>query len=170
MAETTVTDTPRQLEGVDTLSFRVFQSFMRATQLHKQLMVKAIAEKGGHMGSAGVLRVLESRDGMSQRDLADLLHLSRPTVTGILQTMEKAGLIARRRDEKDQRLTRVYLTDEGRAMNERLRRVLADYINETFAPLSETDRRELEQLLDRLAENTERSLHAHAASTPEEEA
>ena len=43
-----------------------------------------------------------------------MLHLSRPSVTAMLQALEKSGAIERRSDERDQRLTRVYLTDEGR--------------------------------------------------------
>jgi MarR family transcriptional regulator, organic hydroperoxide resistance regulator len=146
------------LEGVDAPSYGAFQSFMKTLHLHRQLMVRMLAEKGSHMGNAACLRVLSAQDGISQRDLAETLHLSRPTVTGMLQLMEKNGAIERRADEKDQRLTRVYLTDEGRKMDAHLRAGFAEYVERTFGEMPENDRRDLERLLDELSENIQRAL------------
>ena len=137
-----------ELEGADELSTRVFRSFLNALRLHRQLMVAALAEIDTHPGQAICLRFLSANDGITQRDLADALHLARPTVSRMLQAMEKAGAIERRTDERDQRLTHVYLTARGRELEGELRSVLARYIGETIGSLSENDRRELERLLN----------------------
>jgi DNA-binding MarR family transcriptional regulator len=68
----------------------------------------------------------------------------------MLQGMEKAGLIERRADEADQRLTRVFLTGAGRAAEKQMGVAAAEYVNATIATLPEDDRRELARLLDEL--------------------
>jgi DNA-binding MarR family transcriptional regulator len=151
---------PFALDGVDETSVAVFRAFKTAFQLHRQLMDRTLAEKGTHPGEAMCLRLLGERDGMSQRDLAEILHLSRPRVTGILQDLERAGCVVRRPDEHDQRLTRVYVTTEGLRRAREFHTILAASLNETIGAMTEEDRRELERLLGILSYNTTRALES----------
>jgi DNA-binding MarR family transcriptional regulator len=148
---------PPHLEGVDELSAEVFRALHATLRLHKQLMTRTLAAHGTHPGQATCLRLLAVHDGITQRDLADALHLARPTVSKMLQAMEKAGVVERRPDETDQRLTCVKLTAAGRALERDLRAVAADYVNETIGTLPEGDRRELARLLDDLAASISRA-------------
>jgi len=149
-----------ELEGVDELSARVFRAFLNALRLHRQLMIAALSELDTHPGQAICLRFLSANDGITQRDLADALHLARPTVSRMLQAMEKAGAIERRSDEHDQRLTHVYLTARGREVEAAFRTVSAGVINETIGSLPERDRRELERLLGAFADSASRAIAA----------
>ena len=137
---------------VDALSLGIFRAFKTAFQLHHKLMEKALAENDIHPAGAMCLRLLGERDGMSQKDLAEVLHLSRPRITGILQELERSGAVVRRPDEYDQRLTRVYLTEQGRGLAAKINRVFAASLSRTIGAMSEEDRRELERLLTVLAD------------------
>jgi len=148
---------PPHLEGVDELSAEVFRALHATLRLHKQLMTRTLAAHGTHPGQATCLRLLAVHDGITQRDLADALHLARPTVSKMLQAMQKAGVVERRPDDTDQRLTCVKLTAAGRALERDLRAVAADYVNETIGTLPEGDRRELARLLDDLASSISRA-------------
>ena len=139
-----------ELDGVDELSARVFRAFLGTAKLHMHLMMRSLADSGTHPGQLMCLRVLTVNDGAAQRDLADMLHVARPTVTKMLQGMEKSGLVERCADEVDQRLTRVYLTGAGRSAAKEMSVVVADYVNATIATLPEADRRELARLLEEL--------------------
>jgi DNA-binding MarR family transcriptional regulator len=147
-----------EFEGVDELTSQVFQAFRRAIQLQRQLVLKTLSQKGGHHGEAFCLRALSENDGVSQRDLATMLHLSRPRVTTMLQALEAAGAVVRRSDERDRRLTRVFLTPEGRRRERELHAGWADHINQTIGVLSEADRRELGRLLDQVSDHSARIL------------
>jgi len=149
-----------ELEGVDELSTRVFRAFLNALRLHRQLMMTTLAARDTHPGQAICLRFLSANDGVTQRDLADSLHLARPTVSKMLQAMERAGAIERRPDEHDQRLTRVHLTPAGHELETGLRAVSAATINETVGALPERDRRELERLLDALSASISTAIAA----------
>ena len=148
------------LAGADELSSRVFRAFLTTLRLHRQLMTRTVVSHGTHPGQAFCLRLLAANDGMTQRDVAERLHLSRPTVTKMLQAMEKAGMIERRDDAADQRLTHVYLTAGGRAREQALRSVSAAYVHETIGTLSKADRLELARLLEALGESITRALDA----------
>ena len=97
------------------------------------------------------LRLLATGEGMSQSDLADTLHLSRPRVTRILQGLEKAGAVRREVDPDDQRITRVFLTAEGRRQELENRAAFEEYINQTIGRLSDRDKLELTRLLDEVS-------------------
>ena len=59
-----------------------------------------------------------------QKELASQLGVKPPTVTVSIQRLEKIGIIVRKQDEKDQRISRIYLTEEGKAIiNEGMRMV-----------------------------------------------
>jgi len=61
-----------------------------------------------------IMRVLSRADGCSQLDLVNKTHLKAPTVSVALKKMEEEGLVTRRQDEMDLRVSRVFLTDLGR--------------------------------------------------------
>lgn len=154
-----------QLDNVDGLTSRAFQAYRKTVHLQRQLALKTMAQKGMHYAEAFCLRLLIVNDGLSQRDLADTLHLSRPRVTGMLQALEKAGAVKRRSDKHDQRLTRVFITQVGRDREMELRSMVASYVNETFGALSATDTRELERLLGLLADHVSDTLQKEEATS-----
>jgi DNA-binding MarR family transcriptional regulator len=151
---------PETLEGVDELSSQVFRAFMATMRLHGRLMMQALADHGLHPGQAMCLRLLSANDGITQRDLAGAMHVARPTVTKMLNSMEKAGLVRRRPDAADARLTRVELTRDGRAEEKKMNAAAADYVNATIATLPEKDRRELARLLEELGASITRAAAA----------
>ena len=145
-------------DGVDPLSFRVFQAFMRTMRSHGQLMIRILGEEGAHPGQAFCLRILARHDGMRQSDLATTLHVSRPTVTAMLQRMERAGTVRRVVDAEDQRVSRVHLTDAGRDLERELTATLLSYSGRILDPIPADDRRELERLLGLMADNIAAAL------------
>ena len=75
-----------------------------------------MAEVGIHCGQGIALRQLWRTDGVTQSELAHSLYVAPATVTIALQRMERIGLIERRSDQRDQRVSRVFLTDRGRSL------------------------------------------------------
>lgn len=146
------------LEGVDPLSIEVFRSFKTAMIMQRRLVMRLLAEDGLHPAQAGCLWMLGTEDGMSQSDLAGRLNVAKPTVTTMLQKMEAAGLIERRRDEHDQRLTRIYVTPAGKQASGKMREVHRDMLQNTVGRMSEKDRGDLVRLLQRLNERLRAAL------------
>ncbi len=153
-----------ELEGVDELSAGVFRAFLTALRLYRQLMMRSLGEHQAHPGQAICLHVLSANDGITQRDLAGALRVSPPTLSRMLGTLEKSGLVERRPDQTDQRLTRVFFTDDGRVFEKEMRLVTAANVRETVATLPEDDRRELERLLLELAQAMARAVEGRGGA------
>lgn len=74
-----------------------------------------------------VLRVLgNAEEPMCQRDIQDALHVTNPTVTGLLNRMEKKGFIVRVTDKEDRRVHYIELTDKAKEFN----KMTKDYFTE----------------------------------------
>jgi DNA-binding MarR family transcriptional regulator len=153
-----------QLENVDELTAQAFHAFGRMMHVNRLVMAKMGAQKGTHHGEVIALALLSRREGVSQRELGEVLHLSAPRVSIMLDSLGKDGAVVRRPDEVDRRLTRVYLTPQGRQRVKEQRDALGDYVNRTIGALSESDRMELTRLLGELAERTMAVLGEEASA------
>lgn len=111
-------------------------------------------------GARRVLACLTVRDGVSQLDLIRATHLKAPTISLIVQKMEHDGLISRKTDDLDMRLTRVYLTDKGRNVNADVCAAVADLENDILCDFSDAEKEQLHDLLVRLYRNLESSAEA----------
>ncbi|GFG41947.1 MarR family winged helix-turn-helix transcriptional regulator [Streptococcus canis] len=80
---------------------------------------------------------------LNQRDLEHYFHMSNPTVTRILQNLEKEGWIKRLANGKDKRHKQLYLTDKALSMQENFK----DIANQLESQLTE---RLTDQELDHL--------------------
>ena len=72
---------------------------------------------GLYLGQPFVIEALSRSEGMSQSELAAVMHVQPATISHMVQHMQQAGLIERRPDDRDRRLSRVFLTDAGRALS-----------------------------------------------------
>lgn len=88
---------------------------------------------GLYRGQPSVLQALWEQEGLMHTELARRLQVQPATITKMLQRMEKAGFIERRPDLDDQRVSRVYLTDAGRAVRADVQQVWRQLEEEAFA-------------------------------------
>jgi DNA-binding MarR family transcriptional regulator len=105
---------------------------------------------GLHTGQERLLAVLWDEEGLSQSELVDRLSVQPPTVTAALQRLEREGFLRREPDPANRRVSRVYLTARGRAVEAPIREIFAEAESRFLTDLSPAERRELVGLLDRL--------------------
>ncbi|WP_240778102.1 MarR family winged helix-turn-helix transcriptional regulator [Nonomuraea basaltis] len=116
---------------------------------------------GLHLGQNLVLAALWQQEGRTPGELAALLNVTTPTVVKMATRMGAAGLLVRQRDESDQRLVRLYLTDKGRRLRDPVladRQTLERQITEG---LSEEEVKLLSSALTKILNNARR----HGAGT-----
>jgi len=109
------------------------------------------SEEGGARHAQGrILSILAERDGMSQRELLDILHIRSASLSELLIKLERHGHIARERDEKDKRGFLLRLIDSGRAALAEHRLHHMESAARLFSVLDEAERETLFVLLNRL--------------------
>ncbi|MFN0280370.1 MAG: MarR family winged helix-turn-helix transcriptional regulator [Kineosporiaceae bacterium] len=131
----------------DPLSAQVHEAFMRLVHRQRLLLHRVLSRHDLHPAQAMCLRVLAHKEAVAQRDLGEALLLSAPSVTRMLQRMERAGLVERTADPRDQRQSVVRLTAAGHALQADVHAALAEFLERSVARLPEADRRELARLL-----------------------
>ncbi|MED4213576.1 MAG: MarR family winged helix-turn-helix transcriptional regulator [Priestia megaterium] len=69
-----------------------------------------------YVGQDNLLSRLWLGDGVTQMQLCEHLKCEPPTVTNMVKSLEQNGFIYRKRDEKDARVMRIYLTEKGKEL------------------------------------------------------
>jgi len=102
---------------------------------------------GLHVGQELVLLSLMDQESVGQSDLVTHLCVEPPTVTKMLQRMEKAGLVERRQDDEDGRASRVNVTAQGRALQQPILQVWDNLEARMLANMTMTEQTLLRRLL-----------------------
>ena len=87
---------------------------MEISRMYMEKCFMKLKKLGIHPRQIPILAVLYKEDGCSQKELAAKLGVKPPTVTVSIQRLEKSGLLIRKQDEKDQRVSRIFLSEEGK--------------------------------------------------------
>src|SRR5260370_10719944 len=108
----------------------------------------------------GVLRNLhraeqEGLPGLRLTDLSERLLIRPPSVTGVVDRLERAGLVARSGSPTDLRSKRVALTDKGRRLIERVLEIHGKQIDSVLGGLSADEVIEFHRLLTRFRQHLE---------------
>jgi DNA-binding MarR family transcriptional regulator len=117
--------------------------FTRASKLMRGAADEAMSQHGVRVGQNLVLEVLWGTDGLTPGELAERLDVSTPTVVKSATRMEATGLVARRRDETDRRLVRIYLTERGRSVQTDIEGARDELERRATAALTDAERRYL---------------------------
>jgi DNA-binding MarR family transcriptional regulator len=100
---------------------------------------------------AGILRMLGHNSGISQQDLAEKLNMHASRLVGLVDTLEKRGLIERQSSAIDRRVYALHLTEAGHNTLKQLEIVARAHDDATCEGLSQKERTQLFSLLDRVA-------------------
>ncbi|MEU6584716.1 MarR family transcriptional regulator [Nocardia sp. NPDC046763] len=122
----------------------------RTSKALRALADRDMRRLGLHLGQNHVLAALWEQDGRTPGEMAAALNVTTPTVVKMATRMAAAGLLTRRRDDKDNRLVRLWLTDRGRDLRDPVeadRKALSDNVT---ADLTDAERRHLMSALEKI--------------------
>lgn len=107
---------------------------------------------------------LGTEGALAMSTLAHHIRSPLPACTGVVDRMEKAGLVTRGRDPDDRRVVRVELTDDGQRLYDELKSRMLERMRFVMGALDAKDRSDLLAILGRLVE-----AHRSAAQDSEKE-
>ena len=131
----------------------IIRQMLWLSRKHFQLNTAQLEETGMGSGQIPVLIELNRSGELNQRELAERTHVTPATMSGTLKRMEKNGFIIRTPDENDARISRVRLTEEGRAQCETARQLFDETSNQMLEALDEESLSMLNALLTRIQDH-----------------
>lgn len=105
-----------------------------------------------------VLLTLWNEDGIVLSELGRRLSRDGPTITGIIDRMEKKKLVTRKRSMRDRRVIQVYLTPYAWEIKENLMRTQQEAGQDITNNFTEQDIRVLDEMLQRILSNIEEKI------------
>lgn len=139
----------------------LFLSLMDTQKAHWNRSRKGFQELDLSDGQPKVLYILRFMDGCVQKELAGACDIKPSSMTVMIDGLEKKGLIRREETKVSggKRALRVFLTEKGKEMAEKVFWLMETIEVETFEGISEEERLQLFSLLQRVRENLDRATN-----------
>lgn len=102
-----------------------------------------------------VLIILCEEDGILLSELGRRVSRDGPTITGVIDRMEKKVLVKRKRDSHDRRVVKVILTPKGKGMEEQLSLTKKQILEKITKDLSARELTLLDTVLVKMMKNVE---------------
>lgn len=142
------------------------RQIIRAVDLHSRRLVEAHGLTGPQLAA---LSEVVRTGPVSPTALARAVHLSQATVTGIIQRLERRGLVRRDANASDRRSVLLHPTDAGRQLLATSPSPLQDRFRAGLAKLDQAERDRILETLQRVAGLMDaRDLDASPHLTPGE--
>jgi DNA-binding MarR family transcriptional regulator len=119
----------------------------RAHAAHRLLSERHLADLGLDPKAFGALSVLAAEGPLSQQRLAERQGIDRTTMVAVIDQLEHAGFVARRRDPADRRAYALHATHAGERVLGRARDAVRGAEDEFLAPLAPAEREQLKAAL-----------------------
>lgn len=128
-------------------------------QLRMQMgrLMQARHRKGRGTGLRGRDRIIGlvgyAGTSLSQRELAERVHLKPGSLTEALNGLEADGYVQRTRDPFDRRILRVQLTAKGQTRAKEIKAAHDQFVAQLFAQIAPADKAVLQRILQQMIEN-----------------
>ena len=135
-------------------TYNVMMRIGDISKLHRDY-VRRESEQDGLPSSYRLLlfHLSHMEPGVTQLQLVKAARLKPPTVSVTLQKMEADGLVIRKSNEKDLRQTLVYMSDKGKAIDDRIRESFEKCVDVALKDFTPEETEQLCSLLDKVIDN-----------------
>lgn len=131
----------------------VFFSVFQLMQFMKYQAMKRMEELEIKPSQAGVLFSLKCWGELSQKQLAEKVGITPPSMTVAIRKMEELGYVVRKHDENDQRVIKIQLAPKGEECIEGVRKVIFDMEEIVYQGISREELLLMRRLLAEMKSN-----------------
>ncbi|WP_284178424.1 MarR family transcriptional regulator [Rhabdaerophilum sp. SD176] len=128
---------------------RIWFRFLRLHQRGHGAIAQRLRLLGLSVAQFDLLSTLTEAEGITQRDLAERLYVTKGNVSGLVDRLVEAGMVDRRAIPGDRRSYALHLTESGRKVAQAGMEAQQLFVNETVGKLSPRDLELLDQVITR---------------------
>ncbi|MCD8014884.1 MAG: MarR family transcriptional regulator [Lachnospiraceae bacterium] len=118
-----------------------------------KFILRRARQMGLLRGQPHILEYLATNDGCSQSEVCEAWDLDKSTVSGLVERMERDGLIDVRKEEGDRRKKKLYLTAKGSELGSRMDEYMKQLDEAAFAGVTEEEQEQFLHVLSRIYQN-----------------
>jgi DNA-binding MarR family transcriptional regulator len=129
------------------------QAFFQASALLDPARMMLWDREGLTVTQLRLLGHVYENEGIGNADLAERLYVTRPSVSALLERLERGKFIRREISPNDRRGIRIFLEDRGRDVVTSVRTELLQYMAELMESLNDADLEALRESLCKFVES-----------------
>jgi len=100
-----------------------------------------------------ILLSLSYKDGITQQELANTTFKDKPSITRLLDNLQKQSLIVRLAEKSDKRINLIHITKAGSILNEKARVIATQTMKDALQGITEEEVRIGEGILKKIFKN-----------------
>ncbi len=100
---------------------------LRSTLFAMRRMYNQLAAQNGITQGIGYALINIGKEGIPATKIAPIMGMTFSSLSRLLKNMEKDGLIYREHDQKDKRVVRIFLTNKGFELREKVKEVVVNF-------------------------------------------
>jgi DNA-binding MarR family transcriptional regulator len=131
----------------------LYSLLMQIMRYHHTRAFTILSKKGLHRGQAPILLLLWKKEGRTQSEISELLHIKPATVSDCLTRLEKAELLVRKADPDDLRISRIFLTNRGKEIQMEVENVMQSLEQDCFQHFTGEEKILLRRFLIQIRDN-----------------
>jgi len=109
---------------------------LRSTLFAMRRMYNLMAAKNGITQGIGYALINIGKEGIPATKIAPIMGMTSSSLSRLLKEMETNGLIFRKTDEEDKRVVRIFLTNEGFNLREKVKEVVVNFNRNLFKKIN----------------------------------
>ncbi|HKS90984.1 MAG TPA: MarR family transcriptional regulator [Tepidiformaceae bacterium] len=144
---------PATIDSPTSATDRALRSFFAASALLDPIRLLIWDRDGLTVTQLRLLGHLYDHEGLSNAELADRLYVTRPSVSALLERLERGGFIRREVSPTDRRGICIWLEEPGRTAVSSLRAEIREYGVELMTGMTEAQREAMADSLQAFVES-----------------
>ena len=100
-----------------------------------------------------LVRLIKDGDGISQKEIRKDIPISKSTLSKTIKNLEEKGYLKKKKSTEDRRATLIYLTEEGREIENIVKKIDRKAEEKMLKGLSKAKKKNLARTLKKLLDN-----------------
>lgn len=131
----------------------LYEEFHKTIRYQFKCTHEMLHKENLYSGQPPLLFALLREEGQRQKDIAYKLNIQASTVNVMVKRLEKVGLVEKRVDDLDKRVTRLYLTDKGKETCINAKEAIKNAQSKVFDGLTQNEKNNFKELLKKINKN-----------------
>lgn len=130
-----------------------FDELLKVNRKLRTMFDARVKKRGLTLARARLMMQIAECEGKTQAELAEQMHIEQPSLVGLIDGLEKKGLVVRCTTDDDRRAKRIFLTPTARRETDSMRAFVAELRDRVLAGVDDADIESATRVLSVLGRN-----------------